>query len=388
MAAWEGFQRRSALPGSAKLVVDPCGHCQAAASLFPDNLIFGRVLLPILMAFDMMSNSNMTNRTWPPVPEAVDDVTFYVMGADESGAPGNHWTSLPDFPAPTPTTLFLAADGALAPSAPPAGTAPGAIVYNPANPVPTIGGNNLEIACGPLDQRPIEKAARADVLIFTTPPLDAPLAVVGELRARLHFSTDVVDTDLVVKLIDVYPANSSNPAEAGRSILVADGIARARWRGYPAGGNEPQLLSGDTSDTYEIDVSLWRTAYVFAEGHSLRVHVASSNYPRFFPNDNLGTPMATAKGPGGPNATAHTALHLEASRASSITLPVVPLAALPKFPVEEAVDSMLARHSARWEGGGARSRAPGDVDMRAWLQRRVAAALGAAADSMRGGLEA
>jgi len=73
---FDGYQKHSSLPGQHKLVVDPCGHCQAAASQFPDDLLFGRVLLPILMAFDMMSNDSPTNKTWPPVPEGVGNVTM------------------------------------------------------------------------------------------------------------------------------------------------------------------------------------------------------------------------------------------------------------------------------------------------------------------------
>ena len=241
--------------GESKLVIDPCGHCQAAANLFPHDLIFGRVLLPILMAFDMMSNQNMSNTSWPPVPEAVNNVTLYVMGGDEGEAAGNFWTTLPEFPATTPTPMFLHDDGLLSPQAPDAGPSTLEYAYDPSDPVPTIGGNNLLIPCGPLDQRPNEAAGRPDILIFTSEVLDAPLAVVGELTASVFFSTDVLDTDIVVKLIDVYPADA-NSTRKGASILVADGIARARWRDFPA-TNELHLLSGDPGDVYSVNLTLW-----------------------------------------------------------------------------------------------------------------------------------
>merc|ERR1711990_1233652 len=81
--------------------------------------------------------------------------------------------------------------------------------YDPANPVPTYGGSNLEIKCGPLDQRVVE--ARDDVLTFTTAALTSPVRVVGALKARLFVSSaNVNDTDWTAKLSDVYPDGSSH----------------------------------------------------------------------------------------------------------------------------------------------------------------------------------
>ena len=365
---FHGYQRDSSLPGQHRLVVDPCGHCQAAADQFPHDTAFGRVLLPILMAFDMMSNDDPQNKTWPPVPEGVANVTMYVMGDDENGAVGNYWTSVAELPEPTPTEFFLGSGGALLPAAE-AAAGSTTYTYDPRDPVKTIGGDNLLIACGPEDQRPNEQLGRQDLLLFTSAPLDAPLAVAGAVSAKVFFSTNVVDTDVVVKLIDVYPANSTNKGEQGASILVLDGIARARWRGFPD-TNDPQPLSGSPSDVYEVSIELWNTAYVFGAGHQLRLHVTSSNYNRFFPNPNTGVWMNETQG--SRNVTATTTIHFGAGQASSVTLPVVPLAALPPFPVEEAVDSMLARHSARWEANVPPARREAaDVDLRAWLGRRL-----------------
>lgn len=58
--------------------------------------------------------------------------------------------------------------------------------YNPADPVPTLGGNNLEIACGPLDQRKVE--GREDVVVFTTEPFEEDTPVVGRINVTLFVS--------------------------------------------------------------------------------------------------------------------------------------------------------------------------------------------------------
>jgi predicted acyl esterase len=342
LSAWEGYQKASALPWQAKLVVDPCGHCQDAAAYFPSNAVLGRAALPLLMALELIADDSVTNRTWPAPAEGVQNVTFYVMGADEVGTAGNYWTTMGDFPTPTPTQLFLTQAGALSPSPP---TAPdGALryAYNPADPVPTVGGDNLEIKCGPLDQRKIEDLKRGDVLVFTSAPLREPLAITGGPVADIFMSTSVVDTDVVVKLIDVYPAaDPGDPLFSGASILVLDGISRMKWRNWRT-DNAEALLSGDPADVYATKVGLWNTSYVFNKGHSIRVHVSSSNHPRFLPNPNTGDSFGSS------NITAHTTIHLSSAHPSSITLPVVPLAALPPFPIEDAVDALEKKFAPEW----------------------------------------
>jgi putative CocE/NonD family hydrolase len=277
-----------------------------------------------------------------PVPEGVKNVTFYVMGDDESSAPGQYWTTVDDFPTFVPTHYYLNGDYSLSTTAP-TGQESTTYVYDPANPVQTIGGNNLEIACGPLDQRPIEKQEREDVLIFTSDVLTQPLAITGPLFANLFVSSNTTDTDFVVKLIDVYPANSSNSALAGSSILVADGIVRMRWRDAPI-INVPQPIT--PGQVYNVQVSLWNTSYIFAEGHRVRVHVTSSNWPRFKPNPNTGLPVAQT----GPNVTAANTVYMSAAYPSSFIMPVVDAKMqLPPFPVAEKVDALLDSLEPMWQ---------------------------------------
>ena len=415
LSAWEGYAKQSSLPNQAKLVIDPCGHCQAAASSFPQNAVLGRAALPLLMALDLLADDSVTNRTWPEVPEGAKNVTFYVMGADEGGAPGNYWTSLDDFPVPEPYTLYLTQEGTLSPTAPASATASLSYTYDPADPVPTDGGDNLEIPCGPLDQRKIENLKRQDVLIFTTDVLKEPLAITGGPLADIFLSTSVVDTDVVVKLIDLYPASDSDPLFDGASILVLDGISRMKWREWRRDNSE-NLLSGDPADLYATTVGLWNTSYIFAAGHRVRVHVTSSNYPRFLPNPNSGSSFNEQS-----NVTAHTTIHLSAAHPSSLTLPMVSLSdvrfgnflifcpppnpqpprlpasltficsthaprhtkhfpltsQLPKFPVEEAVAALEARLAHRWDALGEEERG-GHKSIVSWL--------GAKMDKVRGGM--
>jgi len=231
-------------------------------------------------------------------------VHYYVMGDPEAqDAPGNFWRAADNWPPPSKSTNFyFHADGALTKTKP-AGGRELTFKYDPKNPVPTVGGQNLVLPKGPMDQRKIE--GRDDVLLFTTETLTEPLEVTGRITATLHVSSNCPDTDFTVKLTDVYPD--------GRSMLVTDGILRARHRlGF---GREHFLEPGEI---YEITVDLWSTSLIFNRGHKLRVAISSSNAPRFDPNPNTGKSFrADAE-----TRVATNTVHVSRRHASRIILPI------------------------------------------------------------------
>ena len=241
--------------------------------------------------------------SWPPVQ-------VYLMGAiGEPGAPGNTWVPLADWPpAAALVPLFLSADGGLAAADPAAGEV--ALVCDPADPVPTWGGRELlddflangDPGSGVHDQRPIE--ARADVLAFTSDVLERPLTVIGRVAARVWVRPDTPDLDLAVRLTDVYPD--------GRSLLLADGVQRARMR---CGDDRECLLV--PGEPVELVVDLWSTAHVFNAGHRVRIDVSGSNWPRFEVNPNDGGDLDAP----GPGVVAHPAILTGATYPSRLELP-------------------------------------------------------------------
>jgi putative CocE/NonD family hydrolase len=255
--------------GRCRLVIAPMGHgtmtelkYPPSASHFPkcgDNAAWFDYLLK--------GNANGIGEEKP--------VHYYVMGdPTDKDAPGNVWRTADNWPPPaTETAYYLQPDGKLTTTIPPEGDGHKSYRYDPANPVPTVGGAELGRDIGPKDQRKVE--ARSDVLVFSTDALAEPVDVTGRLAAKLFVSSDCLDTDFTVKLTDVYPD--------GRSMLVTDGILRARFR---ESFTEENLLAPGT--TYEITVDLWSTSLVFNRGHKIRVAVSSSNAPRFDPNPNTG----------------------------------------------------------------------------------------------------
>ncbi len=182
-------------------------------------------------------------------------------------------------------------------------------VYDPANPVPTVGGplccDSEHLAPGPRDQKEVE--GRQDVLVYSTPPLDEDMDVTGPVTLDLFAKSSAVDTDFTAKLVDVGPD--------GLARNLTEGILRARYRESTTGAPKP-IAPGEVCE-YKID--LWSTSNVFMKGHRIRLEVSSSNFPRFDRNLNTGKDASTdAK-----MVTAtNTVLH-DSSHPSALILPVV-----------------------------------------------------------------
>lgn len=241
-------------------------------------------------------------------PNHFDDfptVYYYVMGdVDKIDAPGNEWRYADDWPIPAiNTSWYFHGDGILGKTAP-GDYEPLTYTYDPANPVPTIGGQVLEITPGPFDQKTLE--SRDDVLVFTSEVLTEPYESTGPIKAKLYVASDCEDTDFTVKLTDVYPD--------GRSMIVIDGILRMRNRN---GQDHWEFI--EPEEIYGIEVDLLSTSYIWNTGHKIRVAISSSNYPRFLNNPNTKDPIsrnATYK-------TANNTLYIDSDHPSCIILPEI-----------------------------------------------------------------
>jgi putative CocE/NonD family hydrolase len=232
------------------------------------------------------------------------------------------------FPEFTPTDYFLSGDGT-ASTEKPAANAPASTTYkhDPSDPIPTLGGNNLpssiggSIPCGPLDQSSID--GRDDMVVFDVATAEKELVMTGPINAELYVSSDMIDTDFMVRVSDVYND------EAGTVRLLQDNAVRMRWRDATTDPStqEPQFLT--PGEVYKINVNLWNTSYVLAPGHNLRFVVQSTNFPRFSVNNNNGLLLADPAYPGPPTVAQNTIYH-STDYPSKIVLPIVKKVALPK----------------------------------------------------------
>lgn len=240
-------------------------------------------------------------------------VKIFVMGKNE-------WRNEAEWPLAraTETHYYLhsdgkansaSGDGSLA-TATPEKEGTDTFVYDPANPVPTVGGplccDSEHLAPGPRDQKEVE--SRPDVLVYTTPPLDRDVEVTGPVTLDLFAKSSAVDTDFTGKLVDVWPN--------GFAQNLTEGILRASLRASTKG--EPTPIT--PGKVYEYRIDLWSTSNVFLKGHRIRLEVSSSNFPRF--DRNLNTGKNGADDAHFVKAT-NTVLY-GGSHSSALILPVVP----------------------------------------------------------------
>ena len=141
-------------------------------------------------------------------------------------------------------------------------------IYDPANPVPTVGGplccDSKHLAPGPRDQRAVE--ARDDVLAYSTPPMSQDTEITGPVTVELYAKSSAVDTDFTAKLIDVAPD--------GFAQNLTEGILRVRYRDSQ---ETPSLIT--PGQIYKLNIDVWATSNVFKKGHILRLEISSSNFP-------------------------------------------------------------------------------------------------------------
>lgn len=201
-------------------------------------------------------------------------------------------------------------DGALSPQQG-AGEPADSFVYDPANPVPTRGGAAFAVSCVPggSDQSLIEQ--RDDMLVYKSDILEEDIEVTGTPFVELWITTDVVDTDFVARLVDIFPD--------GTTRLITDGILRARYRDNPDGFTASEPL--EPGRPYLMRIELLPTSNLFKAGHRIQLDVTSSCFPRWARNLNIwdewGGTLADAK-------IAHQEVLHDDAHPSRILLPVVP----------------------------------------------------------------
>ena len=309
--------RKTAKPEIADnqyLVIAPTLHCRydlateqtivgerniGDARLNYDSLIYGwydywlkreknNILkkIPRVKYYTMGSNKWHTSEAWPP--EESKMISYYLRSNGKANS--------------------LNGDGILSTEAPKHEENSDTFTYDPMNPVPTNGGNfccmGESVEGGSFDQRKFE--VRNDILIYSTEKLKKAIEVTGTVKIRFYLSSDVKDTDITVKLIDVYPD--------GRAYNLDETIQRVRYReGYD---NEVFMEKGKI---YKVEISPMSTSNYFAKGHRIRIEVSSSNFPRFDRNLNTGGNNYDEK----EWIIAHNTIHHSEKYPSQIILPII-----------------------------------------------------------------
>ena len=292
----DNYEAMTALGREARLVVGPWGHSALEDPVgeghfgirsYRDDVPahHGRSWCDLQLAW---LKQQLAPEAAVELPEA--PVRIFVMGRNE-------WRDESEWPLHRAVDehWYLRHAGRVGPAGPDADEPSSEFTYDPADPVPTVGGQVVMTPgypSGQFDQTAVE--ARQDVLAFTSEPLAEDLEVTGRVRVVLHAESSAPSTDWVARLCDVHPD--------GRSLNICDGIVR---------------VGDGATASQRVEIDLWSTSNVFLAGHRLRVHVTSSSFPRWDRNLNTGDQMSPRI------EAARQRVHHDSSRASWIELPVV-----------------------------------------------------------------
>jgi len=296
-----GMRKLSPARADQRLLIGPWAHAETSPEGKVGDVTFGKSAVVDMDALDLRwydyALKGERNEYASGAP-----VRLFVMGE-------NAWRDEHEFPlARTKYTNYYLQKGALTTAAPGAAE-PESYEYDPANPVPTIGGRlccgNNQLPPGPADERPNE--GRPDVLIFSTPPLTRPVEATGWVKATLYASSSAVDTDFTALLVDVDPS--------GYARFLTDGIVRARYR-----NSTQQAEPIEPAKIYKYTIDLWATSNLFKAGHRIRLYISSSNFPRFDRNLNTGEPIFGATR----MVKASQRIYHDAEHPSALVLPVIP----------------------------------------------------------------
>jgi len=249
-------------------------------------------------------------------------IKIYVMGADK-------WRCENEWPlARTRFTKFylhsrgkansLKGDGRLCTSPPDKDSPPDIFVYDPENPVYTLGGQistHGDIR-GPKDRRLVQEredvvAEFARIRVYTTEALTENMEVTGPVDMKLYAASSAVNTDFTATLTDVHPD--------GKAIHICEGIRGVTFR---ESLENPTFIK--PGRIYEYTISLWETSMVFKAGHRIRLEISSSNFPRYARNQNTDAPL----GMSAELKSAKQTIYHDAQYPSHLILPVIPKSGL------------------------------------------------------------
>lgn len=269
----------------SKLIIGPWGHARTIIMPdgYEDQAYREASLQYSLDWYDRHLNQKEIKET-PPVK-------LFVMGINE-------WRYENEFPLERTayTKYFLDSEESIGILQSAEAKAAGNIsyIYDPLNPVPSIGGAVLGPRSGCEIQNEIEK--RSDVQIFSTPTLTENLEVTGPIKLELYVKTNAKSTDFTAKLVDVYPD--------GNAYNIAEGILRSDYV---------------NDEITKITIELNPTSIVFLKDHKIRLEISSSNYPRFSRNLNTGEDLGNTE-----TVNAINTIYFGGDYKSFLLLPLIP----------------------------------------------------------------
>ena len=162
------------------------------------------------------------------------------------------------------------------------------------------------------------------ILTFATDPLEQDVDVIGNIVLNLWASTDQIDTDFFVRLVDQSPDQEQVPGMPPRALMLTRGWLKAShaatkdeakslsYRPYYR-HDSPQPL--EPGRLYEFAIEVWATSCCFPKGHRIRVDLACYDSNAFdFGGHYYGLKLG------------RDTIYHDKDHASHIVLPIIPAA--------------------------------------------------------------
>lgn len=122
---------------------------------------------------------------------------------------------------------------------------------------------------------------RPDVLTFETEVLDGDITLAGDILAKLNVSTTGTAADWIVKVIDVFPADTENTDDvqdhlklSNYHMMVRSEVLRGRFRNSMT-IPEPFVPNQKTA----VNLKLQDVFHTFKKGHKIQVQIQSTFFP-------------------------------------------------------------------------------------------------------------
>lgn len=230
----------------------------------------GRPTLPVASVFDTGLDRWGTFDAWPPRESVKANLCLGARSSLQLSMPVSAKAPARD---EQPCAAFSLGDGY------------DEYVSDPKNPVPFVPDHGVDMDADYMTRDQRFSSGRQDVLSYESEVLSTDVTVAGQVSPRLVVSTSGTDSDWVVKLIDVHPAESAGasgtagvsgqgPRESGFQELVRGDVMRGKFR---ASFSAPSPMR--PNEATAVDFTMPDVYHTFRKGHRILVQVQSSWFP-------------------------------------------------------------------------------------------------------------
>lgn len=152
--------------------------------------------------------------------------------------------------------------------------------YDPANPVPTVGGKDLSSGLIPNGNRLQSMPGdREDVLTYLSEPLEEDLIISGNINVKLYVSSNAKDTAFTAKVMEVLPN--------GNAYDIRDSITTLAYR-----NSSTHAQKYKPGSIVEIGMETSPITWTVKKGSRIRLDISSSNFPAYNVHSNTEGPWA------------------------------------------------------------------------------------------------